>query len=248
MFNLTAPLLLGLLGSLHCVGMCGPIALALPVNHFEPIKKHLAILLYNFGRTISYVLLGGIVGNIGELLVMSGFQRWLSIVAGAAILVGLIIKYTAFVRIKPFGPFVSFINYIKSKLSHSLRQKSTVFFAITGFLNGLLPCGLVYMALTAATAQGNLNEAIWFMFIFGMSTWPIMASMPYLINVASTKFRSGINQAMPYVLGLMAILILVRGLNLGIPYLSPKFIAETKEVNCCHKPKTAASDYHCKPK
>ncbi len=248
MLSLTAPLLLGLLGSLHCIGMCGPIALALPVNQFAPMKRHLAILLYNSGRTLAYVVLGIIVGNIGELLVMSGFQRWLSIIAGTAILIGLVIKYTSLIKIKSFGPFVNFINYVKSKLSHSLRQKSTVFFAITGFLNGLLPCGLVYIALTASTAQGSVNEAMWFMFIFGMSTWPVMASMPYLINLASAKFRSGINQAMPYVLGLMAVLILVRGLNLGIPYLSPKFIAETKEVNCCNKPKTGEGDYHCKPK
>lgn len=248
MLSITAPLLLGLLGSLHCFGMCGPIALALPVNQFTPMKKHFAIFLYNIGRTLSYVVLGIIVGNIGELLVMSGFQRWLSITAGASILIGLIIKYTSIIQIKPFGPFVNFINYIKAKLSLSLRHKSTLFFAITGFLNGLLPCGLVYMALTAAAALGSVNDALWFMFVFGMSTWPVMASMSYLINLASKKLRSGINHAMPYVLALMAVLILVRGLNLGIPYISPKFIAETKEVNCCNKPKTGEGDFHCKPK
>lgn len=248
MFSLTAPLLLGLLGSLHCIGMCGPIALSLPVNQFALFKKHLAIILYNSGRTLAYIVLGVIAGNIGELFVLSGFQRSLSVLAGAFILIGLIIKYTNFIKIKPFAPFVKFVNYIKLKLSYSLKQKSTVFFAITGFLNGLLPCGLVYMALTAATAQGNLINAIWFMFIFGMSTWPVMATMPYLINVASSKVRSGINQSMPFILAFMAVLILIRGLNLGIPYISPKFVAETKEVNCCVKSNDDKINFHCKPK
>ncbi len=248
MFQVIVPFMLGLLGSLHCVGMCGPIALALPVHNFTSVKKHSAIFLYNLGRTLAYVSLGIIVGLIGELFVLAGFQRFLSIITGVLILFFITLKYSSFLNFSTNLFKFKFISKIKNKLWFSIRKSNLKFFVFTGLLNGYLPCGLVYAALPISASTGDIKLSALFMLIFGLSTWPIMVTLPYFSAWTSTKFKSSITKAVPFMLSFMAVLMILRGLNLGIPYLSPKFITETKKVDCCtHFPSSPHPKIICKP-
>jgi sulfite exporter TauE/SafE len=248
MFQVVVPIMLGLIGSLHCVGMCGPIALALPVHNFPKIKKHTAIALYNLGRTLAYVSLGVIVGSIGELFVVAGLQRFLSIITGALVLTFILFKYSNLFKFSNNYFKFKISDNIKNKLRFSISKNKLIFFALTGLLNGYLPCGLVYAALPIAASTGNVFYSSLFMFVFGLSTWPIMVALPYFSVWTGSKFKSSVTKTVPYMLSFMAILMIIRGLNLGIPYLSPKFITESKKVECCtHAPSTPHSKIICKP-
>lgn len=247
MLNYVFPLLLGFFGSLHCIGMCGPIALALPIHQFNSLKRNVAIILYNLGRSISYVILGLIFGSIGQLFVLSGLQQVLSIIAGVFILGWVLTKYTSLLKFSSFKPITLFMNRIKFQLSNSIQQKSLRFLFLTGVLNGFLPCGLVYIAIAAAANQGNTLNAMLFMFLFGISTWPVMTVLPVIGSFLSTKFKLIINRSLPFVLTIMGFLMIMRGLNLGIPYLSPKFNSNSNKMECCQTTPIPHSRIICKP-
>ncbi|MGZ4043606.1 MAG: sulfite exporter TauE/SafE family protein, partial [Bacteroidia bacterium] len=91
MFSIVAAISLGLLGSFHCIGMCGPIALALPVHQATVFRKVVAILLYNSGRIITYSLLGLLFGIIGQGFAVFGLQQVLSVSLGTLILLSIIL-------------------------------------------------------------------------------------------------------------------------------------------------------------
>lgn len=223
---------IGVLGSFHCVGMCGPIALALPVQGKTGFQKAMAILLYNLGRAITYASMGLVFGLLGSSFSLFGLQQWVSIIAGAAILILLLSNHMSLVQKTPFGKFNV---WVKEQLSVFLRKDKTpgAYLSI-GFLNGFLPCGLVYVAIASSLATGSAVSGALLMFGFGLGTIPVMASLMAFGKFISLRVRSWMNQAVPYMIGVMAILLILRGLNLGIPYLSPSYNAEDECVeNCC---------------
>jgi len=226
-------ILLGLLGSLHCVGMCGPIALALPVAGRSGIMKFVSILLYNLGRAFTYALFGALFGLLGSGFVMFGLQQILSVTVGIIILAVII-----FPRIfKGFnfneGPF-SMLGRVRNKFAQLFTKRSLMALFAIGILNGLLPCGLVYIAIAGATASGDVFKGAMFMALFGMGTMPAMLTVSWFRDYLSKNFRQAVNKSMPYLISIMAILMIVRGLNLGIPYLSPK-ADNDKTISCCEK-------------
>ncbi len=231
MMGIIAAILLGLVGSLHCVGMCGPIAFALPVHNANYFKRILGALSYNFGRAITYALLGTLVGLFGQGLNWMGLQQIVSIVLGISILLYYII---------PDFFSGSKINQLYSKQVYRLKNTFNPFFKkrnvsalfIIGILNGLLPCGLVYTALVASLVLSGVKQAASFMFFFGMGTLPLMLSIIILKDWITIKFQSRINKFLPTLMIIMAVLLIFRGLNLGIPYVSPKI---NKDSNAsCH--------------
>lgn len=217
---------IGLLGSFHCIGMCGPLALALPVQHLNRLHKTAAILNYNLGRACSYALLGLIFGTIGPLF---QFQQWLSIIAGCLILLWVFTKHFNRFSI----PFIKKITTtIQSMLFHKLQAAPTArAFLGIGILNGFLPCGLVYVAAATAMATGSPLHSALMMFAFGLGTLPIMALTMASGQYISIKWRLRLNRSIPYMMSLVALLLIVRGMNLGIPYLSPKH--DAGHVSCC---------------
>lgn len=222
---------IGALGSFHCIGMCGPLAMTLPVHHLTSFRKSLAISLYNFGRATTYALLGVLFGIIGLTFSLFKVQQGLSIIAGSAILFILLFQQFG----NPNSNRVTQLtNVVKNKLSKYLTSDKTIgsYFNI-GILNGLLPCGLVYVALAASFATGSIQNGALLMFGFGLGTFPAMAAMMFFGRFISLNIRKKINQATPYFVMAVAILLILRGLNLGIPYISPT-IAHG-EMNCCHK-------------
>jgi uncharacterized protein len=223
-------LILGLAGSLHCVGMCGPLALALPGN---PNRARFIAgrFLYNTGRVTTYVALGAIFGLFGETLALAGLQRGLSIAAGVILLGWLVL------RLRP-GLFSSaqlwiprLIVPLKTALAKQLRARSQPALLAVGLLNGLLPCGLVYLALTAAAATGTAADGALSMLVFGAGTIPAMLAVSLFGQTLHAGLRAKFQRAVPVFVAALAVLFILRGMNLGIPYVSPELgVAHS----CCH--------------
>jgi sulfite exporter TauE/SafE len=245
---LIAAISLGLLGSFHCIGMCGPIALALPVHQYSYFKKYLGILLYNLGRVTTYTFLGVVFGLLGQSFFIGGFQQIVSISIGILLLLSVVLTKTKWFKTPSFGFLYSFINKVKLHLGNLFSRKGLHFLFFIGLLNGLLPCGLVYLGIAGAIATGNYFKGAEFMFYFGIGTVPIMFAVAFLGQFINLKFRNNIRHAMPYVVSIMAVLLIVRGLNLGIPYLSPQFEKSSNTVSCCEKSNTNKPIIKCSPK
>jgi len=231
-----AAISLGLLGSFHCIGMCGPIALALPVHHYAPLKKHTGIILYNVGRLFTYSLLGILFGLLGQSFFIGGFQQAFSITIGGLLLLQVILSKVNWFNRPGVGIMYHAFAKVKSGLGNLFNKKGLRFLFLIGLLNGLLPCGLVYLGIAGAAASGNYIEGAKFMFWFGLGTAPVMYLTGFLGQFITLKFRNHIRRSVPYIVSVMALLLIVRGLNLGIPYLSPAFEKESHTVSCCETP------------
>lgn len=212
---LMAAFILGLLGSLHCAGMCGPLALAIPVVSRTRFGFFGGRMLYNLGRILTYVLIGALFGMVGETFSLAGFQRWLSVSAGALLLLGLFFTRLTFAK-----PTTHLVMRIKSTFATLLQKRSYPALFALGATNGLLPCGLVYVAAAGAAATGHIISAAEYMLMFGLGTTPVMLAIPLLGRKLS--FRFSFQKLVPISVGLVALLLIVRGLSLGIPYLSPQ--------------------------
>lgn len=231
-----AAITLGFLGSFHCVGMCGPIALALPLNHNSLSSKITGALLYNVGRMFTYALLGSLFGLLGQSVVIAGYQQALSITLGVIILIMVLLPSSAYGRFKITALIYSYIGKLKQKLGSLFKKRSYSSLFFIGTLNGLLPCGLVYLGITGAIATGGSLEGALFMAMFGLGTLPAMFVLGMLGNSISINFRNKINKAIPIFVVAMALLLILRGMNLGIPYISPEMSASKPECSkCCHK-------------
>lgn len=211
-------LILGVVGSLHCAGMCGPLALALPMTGNSRATFFLGRLAYNTGRIVTYCTLGAIFGLVGQTLALAGFQRWVSLAAGSAILVGLIVS-TQFSTSLPVARGVA---WIKSGLGVMLRKRSLSSTFALGALNGLLPCGLVYAACAGAVATGGFLSGAEYMTAFGLGTVPMMLGIGLVGQKLQFTLRFKLQRLIPASLILVAAMLILRGLSLGIPYLSPE--------------------------
>lgn len=232
--SILAGLGIGFLGSFHCVGMCGPIALVLPVNHFAKWGKIAGILFYNLGRAMTYASLGLLFGFLGNQFRLWGLQQFVSIAAGIFILLFILSNFSFAAHIK----WLAVVNqHVQKGLGRLLKKsdRPASLFPI-GLLNGLLPCGLVYVAIAAALATADTLQGVLLMFAFGIGTMPVMAGLMLFGHMISIPVRQKINRAVPYMIGFMAIVLILRGMNLGIPYVSPKLEKHATEVNCCHRP------------
>lgn len=231
---LIAGFTIGIVGSFHCVGMCGPIALALPVADAGKWKRLLFISLYNIGRVIAYAFLGMLFGFLGNQFFIGGYQQILSIILGVLILFFLLFS-------KYLDTNKTFINsytlYLKQFLGKLLRSEKQFYtYLFIGFLNGFLPCGLVYVAISGAVATGSVLHSTMFMGAFGFGTFPVMFTVTVLGKFISIQWRNQMRKAVPLFIGAMAVLLILRGLNLGIPYISPEMKAtSTGTHSCCHK-------------
>lgn len=209
--------LLGLVGSLHCAGMCGPIALTIPGNVNSTSRFVLGRIAYNSGRIITYCLLGALFGMIGKSFALIGWQRWVSLGAGILVLLAWLINSRISLSARVTKP-VTLLKNIFGKLLRQSTLKST--FSL-GVLNGFLPCGLVYAACAGATATSGLFSGMSYMAAFGFGTVPMMLAIGLAGKKLQFTLRFKFQKLIPATLVLMAILLIFRGLALGIPYLSP---------------------------
>lgn len=233
-------LALGFLGSLHCIGMCGPIALALPSQGSSTFAFYFGRILYNLGRVVTYSIMGLLIGLLGQKINIAGYQQFASIILGALILIAVLLP----AKIKTYFTQLAFIKFITKKLQSSIgalfRKSNTSSLFAIGVLNGFLPCGFVYVALAGAVALGNPEKSVLFMTLFGIGTIPAMFSASIVTSLFGQNLRRKIYRAIPIFASVLAVVFILRGLNLGIPYLSPKLktITPAHQINqtdhdCC---------------
>ena len=223
--------LIGLLGSFHCIGMCGPIVLALP----KPKKLMFSRLLYNSGRVITYSMLGLLFGLLGSRLQMIGLQQIISVTLGVVIILFVLIPASYRLNISKRMGLYKILVPLKSSMGKLFKNHSHLSMIGIGILNGLLPCGFVYIGVTGAIAIGNPTESMLFMLMFGAGTIPIMLITSMLGTIISINVRQKLTRLLPAFSLILAVIFILRGLNLGIPYISPKF--EKQQVNenvMCH--------------
>lgn len=213
---------LGFASGFHCIGMCGPIALSMGLTKNQKTNFYLQNITYQLGRILTYSILGAILGIIGQSFEFAGFQQILTIVVGVLLIIMAFFSFGG----KDFAskiPFLSkFLLKIKIKLGKILQRPDYKSRFVTGFLNGLLPCGMVYMALTASLAAGGIWQGALYMFLFGVGTFPFMFAVVFLGNFITTSLRLRILKIIPILMIILGGLFILRGLELGIPYLSPK--------------------------
>jgi sulfite exporter TauE/SafE len=225
---------LGLLGSLHCAGMCGPIALALPFNQETGYKQLFGNVLYQGGRIVTYSFIGLLFGLIGRGFSLAGIQQPLSIAIGVAMIITVLLP-----RLIPLHRSPAFLQRpiisLKKQLGTFMRKRGIAAFFITGILNGFLPCGLVYMALLGALGIGNPAQSAGFMAMFGLGTFPMMFAIALSGNFISVQWRSIFNKVVPYFVVLLGVVFILRGLGLGIKYISPPDAAlQVEQAAECH--------------
>jgi uncharacterized protein len=228
-----AGLIIGLLGSMHCIGMCGPVVFALPAGYLKSKKFILGRVVYNLGRVITYSIFGLIFGLIGKGFFLAGIQQWVSIAMGVLILLIVFIPGKLKQKFLNLGFLQKIIIKFKSLFGKYLSSQSFGSMLVLGILNGLLPCGLVYVAVAGAVALGDIFSGVIFMALFGLGTIPAMLGFSLLSGVFFQKIKTKINRLIPVFAAILALIFILRGLNLGIPYLSPKLNTQT-EKPCCH--------------
>lgn len=220
-------LILGLMGSLHCIGMCGPIAFMLPVDRKSNYRKALQVSIYHFGRLLAYGTIGMVFGFIGKSLYIFGVQQKLSILIGIIMIALVLIPFVHLSSLSISKPIYRIISKLKDKLGFALKSKSNDAFLTIGFLNGFLPCGLVYMALLGAMAMANPIQGSFYMILFGLGTVPLMTMAVYFSSAIKQNTMRKVKKLIPVFIVIIGILFILRGLGLGIPYVSPQ---ATKEV------------------
>lgn len=212
--------LLGLAGSLHCAGMCGPLALALPATGSGSAGYVAGRLAYQAGRIATYSLLGVLFGWLGRSLAVVGVQRWVSLAAGVLILAGLGLSG----RSNGGAALTRAVTGLKSAFRGLLQRRTVASLGLLGLLNGLLPCGLVYAACAGAAALGGWVDGIQYMVLFGIGTLPVMLGISLSGRAVPVAWRLRWQQLAPLSVAVVGVLLILRGLALGIPYLSPDLI------------------------
>ena len=231
--TLTIAFLMGLTGSLHCAGMCGPIMWIMPFQAYKGIKKVVAIGLYHLGRISVYAALAIVLHSFRNLFEPKA-QQYISITLGGSLLaVGIL----SFLPNNSFKFRLPWFGQVQKQLSSVISKPGLATIGIAGILNGLLPCGLVYMALSASMAASTTLQTAAFMYAFGMGTLPMLIGIVLLKTRLSPLRASNFKPFVPVVVFMFGCLFVVRGMNLGIPYLSPKVLVEQHGIKscCCHK-------------
>lgn len=231
---LLSAIIFGLLGSFHCIGMCGPIAFMLPIDRANKTKGFFQILSYHLGRLFTYSLIGLLFGFLGRGFYFFGFQQQLSIIVGVLMIITIVFP-KILQKLSLSKKISTLVLKIKNSLGKELKKKGNDTFFTIGFLNGFLPCGLVYMAVFGALATSNAFTGSLYMFLFGLGTIPLMTAFVYLGNFTKGNFRKNIQKAIPILVVFIGILFIVRGLGLDIPYVSPAPVLDMVTNNAvCH--------------
>jgi len=212
--------LLGLFGGMHCIGMCGPIAIAIPGRQ-GAIANLIHKTLYNTGRVITYSILGLFTGLIGQGFSFAGWQQGLSIFLGVFLILVIVITKSGNLNIPSVRIISVLTNRIKRYFAQFLKRRSMGSALAMGIVNGLLPCGLVYIALAASIAGGSIESGAMYMMVFGLGTFPIMLAVSLAGNFIRPVLRQKIYRLVPVFIVTLGLIFILRGMNLGIPYLSP---------------------------
>lgn len=224
---------LGFAGSLHCVGMCGPIALAVPVGSGSAFTQIGNYFLYHFGRISAYAILGFLFGVLGFGLNLAGVQQSLSLGVGLFMVAFIWFpKVSAFTRFS--GRLAKFQSRVTSFMAKRLKSNRPSALLGLGFFNGLLPCGFVYLALAGALVSYDPFMGAAFMALFGIGTTPALVALAFSGRRFGELFKLRFQKLAPLFATVIAVLFILRGLGLGIPYISPEWGPIVESTNACH--------------
>ncbi|MFA5833357.1 MAG: sulfite exporter TauE/SafE family protein [Bacteroidota bacterium] len=235
--NIFAAFTLGLLGSMHCIGMCGPLVLAVPSNAVHRWKFIVERVLYNTGKALTYGVMGAGLGLVGKSVLMN-VQQDFSIVLGITMLLTVAIPLGFKSKIEKYSPLKYLYRFVKEKFSVLMKKRGSLALFVMGMLNGLLPCGLVYTALIGATVVADIWQSALFMMMFGVGTAPALIAISLTGKMISLKFRSFMTRAIPIFSIAVALILILRGMNLGIPLISPKVtqtVTHEEKMDCCEE-------------
>lgn len=224
---------MGLVGSLHCVGMCGPIALALPYQNGSRWRAASNVILYNIGRIFTYTFLGVMIGLLGKGLFLAGIQAYFSIALGAILLLAALFSINIEQRLLTIPLLQGLNNWVKVKLSALMKQNSQGTLFLIGALNGLLPCGLVYMAIVGTLTMPSIASGALYMALFGLGTVPLMLSTAIAGQFVSLRWRSRARKLIPIFLAAFALFFIWRGINFAAP-LEMRFWENMDNIPMCH--------------
>jgi len=220
-FLLTA-WVMGSISSLHCVGMCGPLIISSPWLQRPGNSKWAGWTAYHAGRLTTYLLIGVLLGIVGRRISLAGWQQGFSITLGIVLILSFLLS-----RQKPSQLTIPLLQTMQQGLyrfiGKNLRQPGLPAVWWMGMANGLLPCSMVYMAATGAMAAGSVSGGMLFMAVFGLATVPALL----LLAELGIRFRLKISGVMGVFTFVVGILLIIRGLNLNIPFLSPYLITGT---------------------
>lgn len=225
--------IMGIASSLHCVGMCGPLTLLIPVTGMEERKKKAALFVYHAGRISTYMLLGLVTGIAGRFLYLAGMQQWLSIAAGVLLLVVAVMQlYPRLAR--QTNREQPLFNQVKKVILALHKMPAGLFNRfLLGAANGLLPCGMVYIALGTTLSFSHIPSTVGYMGMFGTGTLPALLVFGFGPQVLNARWRFHLRRALPYFIVFTGILLIVRGLNLDYSYLSPRLPAGIRDIISC---------------
>lgn len=230
---LAAALVMGVAGSAHCLGMCGPIALAVPAPHSGWRSRFVSTALLNGGRLFTYALIGAAFGTFGLGLRLAGLQQTLSVAVGAVLLISVFLP-GFLTRWSPQGWMATRIGRLRSALAKSLKRTAPEALFTTGALNGLLPCGLVYAAAIGASTTGSMEQGALFMVLFGLGTVPALMALRMSGDLLASGLRERLRRAAPVLVSVVAVLMILRGLDLGIHMISPEAPRTPATVTSCY--------------
>lgn len=230
----------GLMGSLHCIGMCGPIAFMLPLDRERSGLKYAQLGLYHLGRSLAYGLIGLVFGLVGKGLYLFGFQQRLSVILGLIMIASILIPGNYFKGWSLTRPLYRLVGKLQSALGNQLKKRTPDTFLTIGFLNGFLPCGLVYMALIGAMALASAGQGALYMIVFGLGTLPLMSAAALFAKMVKSKWTQRVRKAIPVLVVFMGVLFILRGMGLGIPFISPKLQTQHQTTSLeCHSLESA---------
>lgn len=224
-------LLMGLFGSLHCAVMCGPIMLGMPFAKQDFFRSGFQLLLYQFGRIAVYSVLGLFVGALGSSIRIFSDQKMLSILIGSILILFTALQFNAAYK----NRFSKFQSWVFNPLSRLLGKvfDLPLWGLFAGMLNGIIPCGMVYLALATALNTGSIKSGGTFMFLFGLGTAPLML-MISLGGIFLRKYiRFNTNRLIPWFMFFMGILLILRSADLGIPFISPRTVSTYGHAKDC---------------
>ena len=219
--DLITPLTIGIVGSLHCMGMCGPIVVALPLKNQNLFTRILGAILYNSGRVATYGVLGLLFGLLGRGIHMAGFQQWTSIILGIAMIVSVLFPFVFREKITVGNLLAGMAARLITRLKKLFASRSYRSLLLIGLLNGLLPCGLVYVAIAGAISSGSVVSGSLFMVLFGLGTIPLLLLAALASDAIGQRIRVKMQRAVPYFVFFLGVLFILRGMSLGIPFISP---------------------------
>lgn len=234
-----AAFIMGLLGSLHCLGMCGPIAFSLPGRFGNFSNFLVSRLMYNGGRIVAYGLIGILFGLIGATVALFAYQQILSIATGSLVLLWALSQFPVVNQYFGFNASGLFLKTFGGWFKKLYQQPSVLSLGLLGILNGFLPCGLVYLAALTSLNYGQVSSSLVYMIFFGLGTVPMMFTLSFSGKLVNLQWRQRITRFIPYAAALIAILFILRGMALGIPYLSPNIkekAGQQIENQCCSEP------------